>query len=220
MFFPIVNGQPLLPIEPVQILWINLVATVTLSLPLAFEAKEPNLMSRPPRSPGEPILSRFVLFRTALVAMLMATGGVGLFLYEYYEQLRAGAPMELALREAQTMAVTTVVLFQVFYLMNCRSLRGSVLKIGLFSNPLVYVGMGALLLLQFGYVYLPFMNTLFGSAPLGPHDLLKSALVAMTVLPVIGIEKWWHGRRSSRQTPGESGGPQVPVGQGLHAHHH
>jgi magnesium-transporting ATPase (P-type) len=221
MFFPIVNGQPLLPIEPVQILWINLVATVTLSLPLAFEAKEPNLMSRPPRSPQEPILSRFVLFRTALVAMLMAIGGVGLFLYEYYEQLRAGAPMDLALREAQTMAVTTVVLFQVFYLINCRSLRGSVLKIGLFSNPLVYVGIGALLLLQFGYVYLPFMNTLFGSAPLGPHDLLKSALVAMTVLPVIGIEKWWHARRSSRHTPGESGGPQLPIGQGpVHAHHH
>ena len=221
MFFPIVNGQPLLPIEPVQILWINLVATVTLSLPLAFEAKEPNLMSRPPRRPGEPILSGFVLFRTALVALLMAVGGVGLFLVEYYQQLRGGAPMDLALREAQTMAVTTVVLFQVFYLINCRSLRGSVLKIGLFSNPLVYVGIVGLVLLQIGYVYLPFMNKLFGSAPLGPQDWLKSVLVAMTVMPVIGLEKWWQRRRSSRQTPGESGGPHVPLGQGqVHVHQH
>ncbi|UQA59727.1 cation-translocating P-type ATPase [Polyangium aurulentum] len=221
MFFPIVNGQPLLPIEPVQILWINLVATVTLSLPLAFEAKEPNLMSRPPRRPEEPILSGFVLFRTALVALLMAAGGVGLFLVEYYQQLGAGAPIDLALREAQTIAVTTVVLFQVFYLINCRSLRGSVLKIGLFSNPLVYVGIVALVLLQIGFVYLPFMNTLFGSAPLGVQDWVKSALVAMTVMPVIGLEKWWQRRRSSRKTPGESGGPHVPLGQGqVHAHQH
>jgi magnesium-transporting ATPase (P-type) len=221
MFFPIVNGYPLLPIEPVQILWINLVATVTLSLPLAFEAKEPNLMSRSPRRPEEPILSGFVLFRTALVALLMAVGGVGLFLVEYYQQIRGGVPMDLALREAQTMAVTTVVLFQVFYLINCRSLRDSVLKIGLFSNPLVYVGIVGLVLLQIGYVYLPFMNTLFGSAPLGVQDWLKSALVAMTVMPVIGLEKWWQRRRSSRQTPGKEGGPPVPLGQSqVHAHQH
>src|SRR5829696_3885203 len=50
--FPVVGGQPIVPIEPVQILWINLVATVSLALPLAFEAQEPGLMHRPPRDPG------------------------------------------------------------------------------------------------------------------------------------------------------------------------
>ena len=55
--FPVVDGQPILPIEPVQILWINLVATVSLALPLAFEAHEPGLMRRPPRDPDERLLS-------------------------------------------------------------------------------------------------------------------------------------------------------------------
>ena len=50
--FPIVGGEPVLPMQPVQILWINLVATVALALPLAFEAMEPDLMRRPPRRAG------------------------------------------------------------------------------------------------------------------------------------------------------------------------
>ena len=99
------------------------------------------------------------------------------------------------------MAVTTVILFQVFYLMECRSLRGSVLDIGLFSNKWVYVGIGAILLLQLGFVYLPFMNTLFGSAPLSAGAWVLSLLVALIVLPVIGTEKWWR-KRVYRQRPG------------------
>jgi magnesium-transporting ATPase (P-type) len=78
--FPVVDGQPILPIEPVQILWINLVATVSLALPLAFEAPEPGLMGRPPRRPDEPLLSRFVVARTIYVGALMAAIAVVLFL--------------------------------------------------------------------------------------------------------------------------------------------
>ena len=207
MFFPVVGGSPLMPITAVQILWINLVATVALSLPLAFEAMEKDVMSRPPRRPGEPILSPFILFRTALVAALMAAGAIGLFLHEYFAEVRAGLPVELAYREAQTMAVTTVVLFQIFYVMNCRSLRESVLTVGLFSNPWVYAGAAALLLLQVGFVHLPFMNALFGSAPLPADAWLKSTLVAMTIVPVIGAEKWWRQRRAA------PGGEAPPTGR-------
>ena len=99
------------------------------------------------------------------------------------------------------MAVTSVILFQVFYLMNCRSLRGSVLDIGLFSNKWVYVGIGAILWLQLGFVYLPFMNALFGSAPLGAGPWFLSFLVALIVLPVIGAEKMWR-KRVHRRKPG------------------
>ena len=193
-FFPIVAGHPLLPMTPTQILWINLVATVALALPLAFEAMEPDLMRRPPRAPDAPVLSGFVLTRTALVALLMAAGAVGLFLYEYQAEIAKGVAADLALREAQTMAVTTVILFQIFYLLNCRSLRDSVLKIGLWSNPFVYAGIATLLALQAAFVYLPVMNTLFGTAPLNADALLKSVLVAAAVLPVISLEKWWRQR--------------------------
>ena len=165
-FFPVVDGNALLPVLPVQILWINLVATVALALPLAFEAKEPDLMRRSPRRPGTPLLGGFVGFRTVLVAVLMATSGLLLFLHEYRRDLALGDEPGLALREAQTMVVTTVVLFQIFYLFNCRSLRDSVFRIGLFTNPAVWLGIGGLLVLQAGFVYLPVFHTLFGSAPL------------------------------------------------------
>jgi magnesium-transporting ATPase (P-type) len=189
LFFPIVDGVPLLPMEPVQLLWINLVATVALALPLAFEAKEPDVMRRPPRRPGTPILSRFVLARTALVAALMAAGAIGLFLWDYYVEADPGLPQATALAEAQTMAVTTVILFQIFYLLNCRSLRDPLLTIGLWTNPTIYLGIGALLLLQLGFVYLPVMNEVFGSAPLGPGPWLAATLVSLVVLPVISLEK-------------------------------
>ncbi len=66
LFFPFdpVSRQLLLPIEPVQILWINLVAAVALALPLAFEAMEPDVMRRPPRDSAAPVLSAFVIWRT------------------------------------------------------------------------------------------------------------------------------------------------------------
>ena len=197
-FFPVVGGQPLLPMTPTQILWINLVATVALALPLAFEAKEPDVMKRPPRRPDAPVLGGFVMARTAIVALLMSAGAVGLFLYEYRLETGRGVPAEVALREAQTMAVTTVILFQIFYLLNCRSLRDSVLRIGLWSNPWIYAGIGALLLLQAAFVYLPVMNAVFGTAPLVPDALGKSALVASVVLVVISIEKWWRQAARSR----------------------
>jgi magnesium-transporting ATPase (P-type) len=171
---------------------------VALSLPLAFEAMEKDVMSRPPREPSEPILSRFVLVRTAIVAVLMTAGAIGLFLYEYFTEVRGGVVSEVAYREAQTAAVTTVVLFQIFYVLNCRSLRDSMLKIGLFSNPWIYVGIGALLALQLCFVYAPFMHTLFGSAPLSLGAWINSTLVALTILPVMSVERWWRLRKARR----------------------
>jgi Ca2+-transporting ATPase len=197
-FFPLVGGEPLLPMLPTQILWINLVAAVALALPLAFEAMEPDVMDRPPRDPGAPVLGLFVVFRTVLVALLMAAGALGLFLVEFHGARASGVPFETALGEAQTMAVTTVILFQIFYLLNCRSLKDSFFKIGLWSNPWVYVGIGALVLFQLGFIYLPLTNSLFGTAPLPPGALLQSLLVALIVLPVISAEKRIRSRRRAR----------------------
>lgn len=201
-FFPIVNGEPLLPMQPTQVLWVNLVVAVTLALPLAFEALEPDTMRRPPRDPRAPILSKALLLRTAIVGLLMSLGGVGLFLAAYQTQLGAGITTEQALGQAQTAAVTTIILFQIFYLLECRSLRGSVFEVGLWTNKWIYVGIGILLLLQLGFVYLPFMNAAFGTSPLGLTEWVVAFLIALIVLPVVGLEKRWHRKRASK---GEAG---------------
>ena len=183
----------LLPMAPAQLLWINLVAAVALALPLAFEAKEPNIMNRPPRDPGAPVLSGFIVTRTFVVATLMTAGAIGLFLYEF-QAAGVGGPEALA--KAQTMAVTTVIMFQIFYLLNCRSLRNSIWKIGVFSNKSVFIGIAAILALQAMFIYAPFMHAIFASAPLALGDVLASILVGAVILPVVGLEKWWHRRRT------------------------
>jgi len=196
----IANGvlEPLLPVLPTQLLWVNLVASVTLSVPLAFEVRERDVMRRPPRAPGAPVFGRFVVMRTLLVALLMAAGAIGLFLWEYRRELARAGPEE-ALAEARTMAVTTVVFFQAFYLLHCRSMMESVFRLGFFSNRSVLAGIGLLLLFQAGFVYLPFMQALFDTRALGPGAVALSALVGAVVLPVVTIEKALRARAAARE---------------------
>ena len=194
-FFPIVDGRPLLPVLPTQILWVNLVATVTLALPLAFESMEPDVMRRAPRDPRAPVLDGFLLLRTTLVALLMAAGAVGLFLVEFAAATASGSASALALSEAQTMAVTTMVLFEIFYVLHCRSLVAPPWRRGLSGNPWLFAGIAVLVLLQMAFVYLPPMQALFGTTALGPRSLLEASLAAFVILPTIGAEKWWRARR-------------------------
>jgi len=200
LFFPVTEGHLLMPIEPVQILWVNLVVAIALALPLAFEAHEPGLMERPPRPPEEPLLGPFLVLRTFLVGALMTAGAVGLFLCEYNADLQDGVAPALALAESQTVAVTTIIVFQSIYLLNCRSLTESVYRIGLFSNPYVYFGIAATIGLQLGFVYLPFLNRLFHSHPLDATDWIAPLIVALAGLPAISLEKWfWRRRRIAGQ---------------------
>jgi Ca2+-transporting ATPase len=218
-FFPIqvIAGErlPLMAMLPTQLLWINLVATVALALPIAFEARERDVMQRPPRRPDAPVLSPFVVLRTVLVAVLMCAGSVGLFLWEYRLELpRQGH--EVAMREAQTMAVTTVIMFQIFYMLHCRSLSDAIFRKGFFRNPTVFLGIGVLVLLQLGFIYLPFMQTVFGTAALSPEALTLCALVGAIVLPVISVEKWLRTRKRDggerRQRVALRPPERVPVG--------
>ena len=190
LFFPSEAGILLIPMQPVQVLWINLITAVALSLPLALEAMEPDVMNRPPRKPNKPLLSSLIIFRMILVSLVMAGGTIGLFLWEYNIEMSRGTAHSLAISEAQTMAVTAMVLFQVFYLIDCRSLNFSVNKIGLFSNPFIYIGIAIVLFVQAAFVYFPFMNRWFYSSPLKAEAWGVSAIVAFSILIVISVEKW------------------------------
>jgi calcium-translocating P-type ATPase len=198
--FPITGGEALLPASPVQILWINLVAAVTLALPLAFEAMEPGLMRRAPRPPDEPLLSRFVITRTVTVALLMTGAAIALFLLHRQDRLDAGASEALALAEAQTVVVTMIVLFQILYLVQSRTRERRLREIGWTTNPHVFAGVALLLALHASFVYLPIMHDLFGSAPLDAVAWAEATLAALIVLPAVAAEKAW--RRRARTRPG------------------
>jgi Ca2+-transporting ATPase len=89
-------------------------------------------------------------------------------------------------------------MFQIFYMLNCRSLKHSILHIGVFSNPMVFVGIGVLLSLQMMFVYAPFMREVFGTSPLGMTDLGLTVLAGTIILPIMSIEKFVR----KRQEPG------------------
>jgi Ca2+-transporting ATPase len=203
------TGELLLPIQATQILWINLIGAVTLALPLAFEPAEPDVMRRPPRRPDEPLLRGDILVRTVIAAVVMTTAGVLLFLWAYDAGQGAGLAPAAARARAQTLAVTTVVFFQVFYMLDCRSLREPAFTRGFFRNRTVFLGIGALALLQAGFLYLPFLQDLFDTWPLTAGELLLAAAGGAVVLPVIAVEEWVRRRGGPAGTPAARDAPEA-----------
>jgi len=190
LFFPFAGVELLVPILPTQILWINLVGAVALALPLAFEAKEKDVMARPPRRPDEPLLSSFVVFRTIMVAVLMTIGAIALFNHEYQTAIADGVAASLALSKAQTMAVTTVIFFQLFYMLNCRSLKESIFSVGVFSNRAVFPGIAAIVVLQSAFIYFAPLQNIFSTAALSARDICLAAIVGLAIVPVVFVEKF------------------------------
>ncbi len=178
-----------LPITPLQILWINMTTAVLLGLPLAFEPIEKGIMRRPPRRLDQPVLDAALIRRIVLVSFLLLAGAFGLFLRE----LAQGH----SLAEARTVAVNVFVMVEAAYLFNCRSLTRGFWKQGLFSNLWLWAGVGSMMLLQLAMTYLPVMNQLFGTAPIGVAEWLEITLVALLSSSVIALEKWLTYRRAA-----------------------
>ena len=170
-----------LPVLPVQALWINMTAAVFLGLTLAFEPREPGLMSKPPRSPSTPILQGELIFRIFLVGSLLFAGAFGLFKWALIQ----GASID----EARTIAVNVFAVGESFYLLTCRSLRHSMFKLGLFSNPWIWLGVLAMAIAQLSLTYLPLMNQLFHTAPIALSDWVNIFAVGLIIYLVVSLDK-------------------------------
>lgn len=179
-----------LPITPVQILWVNMVTTVTLSLALAFEGAESNIMGRPPRPAKAPLLSAFLFWRTCFVSVILVAGVFGIYVY----LLEEGSPVELA----RTAAVNTLVLFEIFYLFNIRRQHSAAVH-DLFTRAALpaWISVATVLALQAVYTYLPAMNLLFGTHPMGAGLWGICALIAGSIFLIIEIEKGLFNLRPS-----------------------
>ncbi|MCO8128055.1 cation-transporting P-type ATPase [Acidimicrobiia bacterium EGI L10123] len=178
-----------LPLTPTQILWVNMVTAVTLALALAFEPAEPGIMRRPPRPSGAPILDRYFLWRIGFVGTLVGGATIVVFLLSD----RSGDN----LATTRTMAVNTLVFGQICYLFNSRYLRERSYPLSrLLANPVAWLAVAALTVLQLGFVYLPFMNTMFETAPLDLVHWVIPGLIGMGVFAAVEVEKASARRRT------------------------
>lgn len=164
-------GLPLILI-PVQILWINLITDGLTALALGLEPAEKDVMQQRPRDPGEPILTR------AAFTIILALGAwLGLLTLYVFSGL-----YDIDLDRARTMAFTGLIVFELYNVLNFRSFRFPLHRIGFFSNPaLLYAILGSLAL-QVLVVYVPVFQDFLGTAPL---TLADWGLLALLGLPVL-----------------------------------
>lgn len=179
-------GGFVLPVAPVQLLWINMTTALCLGMMLAFESKEPDLMQRPPRDPKLPIMTGELVWRTILVGVLLAMGVFGLFFYEKSKGL--------SIEEARTVAVSVLVMGELFYLFNCRSLSRSMFSLGVFSNLWLILGVLIMTGLQVLFIYAPAMNRFFHSAPISLYAWVRILLIGLLIYVIIEIEKYIRNR--------------------------
>lgn len=177
-----------LPILPTQILWINMTTAVALGLMLAFEPKEAGIMTRPPRDPAQALLTRPLMLRILLVSTMLVASAWWLFDWE----LRNGAD----LAAARTAALNVFVVVEAFYLFSCRSLTHSVWRVGFFSNPWIIVGATVQAIAQLAITYLPFLNAMFGTAPITLAAWVRVFAIAAAVSAVVGLDKWLRRPRA------------------------
>jgi magnesium-transporting ATPase (P-type) len=173
-------GWPL-PMVAAQILWLNLVTNGLQDVALAFEPGEADLLQRPPRPRDEGVMSPLLWERTLVTGIVMATGTLALFRWELAQ---TGS-----LTHAQTVALTTVVLFQMFHVGNCRSDHLSAFRKSPFSNPFLFIATAAAFVIHAGALYVPATQMVLRVVPVSLDAWMRMAAVASTVIVANEIHK-------------------------------
>jgi Ca2+-transporting ATPase len=166
------------PLSPIQLLWINLLTDVLPALGLAMEPAAPDLMTRPPRDPQEPVISAAEFGTLARDASLIAASA--------FAAQAGAARLGGSTQSGQTVGFTSLVSAQLFYAFACRSRRGSILGGGsLPPNPFFFGALGSAFAAQAAALFIPGFRNLFGPA-LGIADFGIS--LAAGAAPVLAIE--------------------------------
>jgi Ca2+-transporting ATPase len=174
-------GLPI-PYIAVQILWLNLVTNGLQDIALAFEPGEKGILERPPRSPKEGILSSLMVQRTLLMGIVLAAGT----LFVFTTRLEAGMSVE----KARTAALTTMVFFQFYQALNCRSETQSIFKMSLTKNPFLLFSMLAAFFAQLAVLYVPALRLIFRTEPITVMGWVEILLVTITIVIAVEVDKW------------------------------
>lgn len=171
-----------LPMTAVQILWVNLITGITLGLALAFEPTEAGTMARPPRRRGAPILSGELVWHVVLVASLFLAAVFGMFSYA----MDRGYSLPLA----QTIAINTLVVLEIFHLFFIRNIHGTSLTwAAARGTKVVWTVVIAITAAQFAITYIPLLQSVLGTEPVALFDGLLIVGIGAAFFAIIEIEK-------------------------------
>ncbi|MBI2176232.1 cation-translocating P-type ATPase [Candidatus Woesearchaeota archaeon] len=183
VFFAIMLRLPL-PLVPLQILLMNLVTDGVPALGLGVEPAEGDVMKRPPRNPKEKPITGSSLLMIILFGIVMGAGTLFIFNF-YYDQNNASS-----LRLAQTAAFTTLVLFEMFAVLGSRSLS-PFRKLNPFTNKWLLGGVALSVLIQVAVVYVPFLQPVFSTVPLGLGEWVRILIVSSLGFVLMELGKFF-----------------------------
>ncbi|MCP9928263.1 HAD-IC family P-type ATPase [Cyanobium sp. CH-040] len=171
-----------LPVLALQVLWLNMINSITMTVPLAFEPKAPDTMVRPPRDPAEALLTPRLLRRILVVSLFN-----WLLIFGVFEWVRGGGG---SLELARTAAIQALVAARIIYLLSVSQL-GRTLALRLLGRngsvsqaPQLLLGIGLAVLVQLVFSQWGPMHALFSTAPIGWTELAVCALAMLAMLPV------------------------------------
>jgi magnesium-transporting ATPase (P-type) len=171
-----------LPITAVQILWVNLITAITLGLALAFEPSESGTMRRPPRPRGEPLLTGVLVWHIVLVSGLFVAAVFGV----YFFATARGYPVALA----QTVAMNTLVVLEIFHLFFIRNLHSTSLTwTAARGTPVAWACVLAVTAAQFAITYLPPLQAVFGTQGVPVIDGIMIVAIGGVFFALIEGEK-------------------------------
>jgi Ca2+-transporting ATPase len=148
------------PLTAIQLLWLNLITDGAPALALGTEKGDPDIMNQPPRPPKEPIINRFM--KTGIAIQTIAITAVTLTAYLVGLQVHPEQP-----EFAETMAFVTLSFSELLRAYTARSERYPLLKIGVFGNRNMNLGVLTSFLLLLAVIYVPFLQPIFNTTPLG-----------------------------------------------------
>jgi Ca2+-transporting ATPase len=188
MFMASLVGMPV-PLLPIHILWVNIVTDGLPALALGVDPVDPNVMKAPPRATDESVVSQRRGSIMALQGLFIALCTLAAFAFVLFVE-------QEGLARARTAAFMVLACSQLFHAFNCRSMTASIFTLGFFTNSKL---VGAALIsfaLQVTVGVVPFLQTVFKTAPLTAGDWIMVVAVASFPLWMMEIVKWMGRRRA------------------------
>lgn len=181
-----------LPLTSKQILWINMITSVTLCIALTFEPPEKNIMQRKPRNTREVAVPGYMIWRIFFTSVILMVAALLLFHWE----LDRGKSIEVA----RTITANTIIVGQMFYLLNCRFLYETSLSVrALTGNKTIWIAIVVLIALQLLYTYVPFMHDLFGTDNLSIKEWMLVICVGIITFFLMELDKFFQRRLAEKR---------------------